>query len=72
MSAPQTKIDLERHVHQRTGGRIRDLAVEFRPEHVVLRGRTGSYHVKQLAQHGVWDLLPQVSLDNAIVVEFAT
>jgi hypothetical protein len=72
MSAPHTKIELERHVHQRTGGRIRELAVELQPERVILRRRTASYHVKQLAQHGVWDLLPQTPLDNAIVVETAS
>jgi hypothetical protein len=72
MSAHHTQHDLERHVRERTGGRIRDRAVELCPERVILRGRTGSYHVKQLAQHGVWDLLPQTPLDNAIVVETVT
>jgi hypothetical protein len=36
---------------------------------VVLRGQTSSYYVKQLAQHGVQELLPQVRLENSIVVE---
>lgn len=61
--------ELKRHIHIRTGRRIYDLIVELSPERVVLRGRTPSYYVKQLAQHGVRDLLPSVSLENAIVVE---
>ncbi len=61
--------DLFEHVRRRTGRRVRDLAVEVRPEGVVLTGRASSYHVKQLAQQGVRDLLPDVELRNAIVVE---
>jgi hypothetical protein len=60
--------DLERQVLSRTGRRIRDLAVELRPEGIVLRGVTQSYYIKQLAQHGVRDMMPNVRLENAIVV----
>ena len=42
--------------------------IELLPERVVLHGRAGSYHVKQLAQQGVREYLPNVRLDNAIVV----
>jgi hypothetical protein len=61
--------DLERHIRARTGSRVRNLAVELCPEGIVLHGRANTYYVKQLAQHGVRDLLPQVRLENAIVVE---
>jgi hypothetical protein len=61
--------ELKRSIRARTGGRIRELNVELRAGGVVLRGRAASYHLKQLAQHGVRDLLPHVSLENAIVVE---
>jgi hypothetical protein len=61
--------ELERSVHSRTGRRIRGLMIELRPERIVLRGKAQTYYLKQLAQHGVCDLLPQVSLENAIVVE---
>jgi hypothetical protein len=61
--------EVEQQVLVRTGRRIRDLAVELRPEQVILRGRATTYHLKQLAQHGVRDLLPDVRLENAIVVE---
>jgi hypothetical protein len=68
-SLPQLQEELERHVSFRTGRRVKDLAVELEPERVVLRGLTTTYHIKQLAQHGIRDLLPNVRLDNVIVVE---
>jgi hypothetical protein len=60
---------LQAHVEQRTGRRVRNLCIELCPEGVVLRGHASTYHVKQLAQHGVRDLLPHVELRNAIEVE---
>jgi hypothetical protein len=59
---------LEQSVHVHTGRRVRDLAVEIRPESVVLRGHATTFYVKQLAQHGIRELLPDISLENAIVV----
>ena len=62
--------ELERSIHSRTGRRIRDLAVELCPERVILRGRTSTYYVKQLAQQGVREILPRdIGLENAIVVD---
>lgn len=63
--------ELESRVQDRTGRRIRNLFIEVLPEQVVLHGWAASYHVKQLAQHGVRDLLPHVRLKNAIVVDGA-
>lgn len=60
--------ELETHVQVRTGRRIRNLRIELSAESVVLRGQTTTYYAKQLAQHGVRDLLPHVRLENAIVV----
>ncbi len=51
-----------------TGRRVRDLAVEVAPDRVTLRGRAASFHIKQLAQHGVREVVPTLRLDNAIVV----
>jgi hypothetical protein len=68
-SPPQLQQELERRVQNRTGRRVRNLAIELSPERVVLRGLAATYHVKQLAQHGVRDVLPQVRLENAIVVD---
>ena len=60
--------ELEHHIQARTGRRVRGLQVEVGTQGVVLRGLAHSYHVKQLAQHGVRDLLPDVRLENAIAV----
>jgi hypothetical protein len=66
--SPQLERELECHIQTRTGRRVRNLAVEVQPERVILRGFAATYHVKQLAQHGVRDVLPNVSVDNAITV----
>ncbi len=60
---------LELRVRNRTGRRIRNLAIELNPERVILRGQVNSYYVKQLAQHGIRDCLPNLILENSIVVE---
>ncbi len=65
----QLQRELENRVQVRTGRRIRNLHVELRPERVVLRGGAPTYYVKQLAQHSVREVLPHVSLENAITVE---
>jgi hypothetical protein len=73
MMEPVSSVALQQaltaRVEQRTGRRVRGLRIELCPEGVVLRGHAPTYHVKQLAQHGVRDLLPHVELRNAIVVE---
>ena len=68
-ASPQLLAELERHINTRTSRRVRNLAIELVPEAVILRGRASTYYVKQLAQQGVRDLLPQVRLENAIEVE---
>jgi hypothetical protein len=67
--SPQLLDELERHIAVRTGRRIRNLAIEMHEEQVILRGQTTSYYIKQLAQHGLRELLPHVRLDNTIVVD---
>jgi hypothetical protein len=64
----QLRTELESCVVARTGRRVLNLDIELLPERVVLHGRTFSYHVKQLAQQGVRDFLPNVNLENAIEV----
>ena len=62
-------VDLEQVVLESTGRRIRDLSIDVRPGRVVLHGQANSYHVKQLAQHGLCNALPRsVRVENAIVV----
>jgi hypothetical protein len=62
-------LELERHIQHCTGRRVRGLCVEVGDEQIVLRGRTSSYYIKQLAQHCIRDVLPEVRLANDIVVE---
>ncbi len=55
----------------RTNHRVKNLEVEIATsgDRVVLRGQVNSYHVKQLAQQGAREALPNARLENAIVVE---
>ena len=68
-ASPDLQQELEHRVSQRTGRRIRNLTVELGPERVILRGLATNYYLKQLAQHGVRELLPNVSLENVIIVD---
>jgi hypothetical protein len=65
---PDLRQELETRVRARTGGRLRKLDIQLSPEGVVLHGESTTFHVKQLAQHGVRELLPNVQLRNDIVV----
>lgn len=53
----------------RTCRRIRGLDVDLADDSIVLHGQATSYHVKQLAQHTVRELLPSVRIQNAIRVD---
>jgi hypothetical protein len=68
LDIPHLRLELETRIRARTGGRLRKLDIELSPDGVVLHGETTTYHVKQLAQHGIRDLLPNVQLRNDIVV----
>lgn len=65
----QLQSELEQRVLTRTSRRVRDLVVEVTAQRVVLRGRVTSYYVKQLAQHGIRELLPRTDVDNSIAVD---
>jgi hypothetical protein len=69
LNSYQLQNELEHQVQARTGRRVRNLAIELRPECVVLRGCASTYYVKQLAQHGIRDVLPHVYLENDIRVD---
>lgn len=60
--------ELEDHVRSRTGRRILGLNIHLSPECVVLEGKTTAFYIKQLAQQGVREILPDVRLENAIEV----
>ena len=64
---PPSMADIVRQrVMNRTGSRVRGLEVEVGVGCVVLRGKTVSFHVKQLAQTGAREVLPDAQLKNAI------
>ncbi|HEX3315653.1 MAG TPA: hypothetical protein VHR72_12210 [Gemmataceae bacterium] len=47
---------------------MRKLEVRFSDQGVELTGEAPTYHVKQIAQHSVWEMMPDARLTNAIVV----
>ncbi len=59
---------LEALVQRRIGGRVRDLRILIRPGGIILRGRTGTYHAKQLAQHAGMEVAGVPILANEIEV----
>ena len=64
----ERRQELERHIQDRTGRRVQELCVDVSDEQIVLRGRTSSYYIKQLAQHGILEALPEANLQNRITV----
>ena len=59
---------LRSRILARTGTRVQNLEIQFSPDGVILLGDTFSFHVKQLAQHGLLDDLPDVHVHNRIIV----
>src|SRR5262249_45306545 len=59
---------LELLVQSRLGGRVRDLRVLIRQDGVILQGRAGTYHAKQLAQHAAMELIRLPIVANDIEV----
>ncbi len=47
---------LEGHITRRASGRIRDLRVVCEAGHIIIKGRTRTYHAKQLALQAVFDV----------------
>jgi len=72
-SRGQVKEDLAArlhgHIERKASGRIRDLQVVCSEDVIIVQGRSRTYHVKQLAQEAVLDLMDGHStLANQIVV----
>jgi hypothetical protein len=64
---------LERHIAQRTWGRLRALRVEVTENRVIVRGSTQWYYVKQLAIQAVLEALgPASRLPFEVDIEVAT
>jgi hypothetical protein len=68
-TAPNLSELLLQRISKWTGRRVQDLTIEIGSGRLILRGRAKSFHVKQLAQRGAQEILPNAKLENAIVVE---
>ena len=72
-ASPHLFFDLEFRIQQRTGWRVRNLAIEILPdpERAVLRGRATSTFASQIAQRILCDFFPSFAVENAIEVDNA-
>ncbi len=62
-------LRLEGQISRRASGRIRDLLVVCEPGHIIIQGRTRTYHARQLALQAVLDLTDgRATLADQIVV----
>ena len=68
LDLPRLRDELATRVRARTGSRLRDLDIRLSPDGVTLLGSATTFYIKQLAQHGVRELLPDVHLRNDIIV----
>ena len=68
-TAPNLSELLVQRITKWTGRRVQNLTVEVMHGRVVLRGLTKSFHIKQLAQRGAQEALPNLKLVNCIIVE---
>jgi hypothetical protein len=62
-------FDVEQHVHERLGGRVRNLRAFRREGQLILEGCSLSFYAKQLATHAVLEMGPAEELVNEIVVD---
>jgi hypothetical protein len=68
-TAPNLSELLLQRISKWTGRRVQNLTIEIGGGRVILRGSAKSFHIKQLAQRGAQDILPNARLENAIIVE---
>jgi hypothetical protein len=66
--ASNVELLLEERILGRTGRRVHDLSIEVSAECITLRGRTQTYHVKQLALSAIREALPKFVIHNGIEV----
>ena len=69
-TAPSQQVvsQIERRILEKTAGRVRNLRIHLAGDCVVLHGCSNTYYGKQLAQHGVLEVLPEANVTNAIEV----
>lgn len=59
---------LAAHITRKTRGQVRDLQVESRDQQIILRGRSRTYHIKQIAHEAALDESGDYRLINEIEV----
>ena len=59
---------LEAQVQTRLIGRVADLRIEEQENGLIIRGRSGTFYAKQLAQHAVTAVTPTPIAANEIEV----
>jgi hypothetical protein len=72
-ASPHLFFDLEYRIKQRTGWRVRNLAIEILsdPERAVLRGQATTPLAGQIAHNLLCDFFPGFTVENAIEVDNA-
>jgi hypothetical protein len=65
----EAALELEQHIQERVGSRVRNLRVFRREGQLILEGCSHSFHAKQLATHAVLEFGPPEELVNDIVVD---
>lgn len=65
----ETALELAQVIHERVGGRVRNLRVFRRDGQLVVEGSSHSFYAKQLATHAVLEFGPCEDLINEIVVD---
>jgi hypothetical protein len=69
MLAEQMAESLKSRIVERTGGRVRDVRVECVGGRFVVRGRSPSYFIKQLALEATRDLLDAGELSLTLDIQ---
>ena len=64
--------ELERLVQERAHHKVKNLRLELSEGRYLLSGYVESYHVKQLAQHGILDVMPKARIVNSLTVRNCT
>ena len=60
--------ELEQLVQERAHFKVKNLRLEWNEGRFVLSGSVNTYHLKQLAQHGILDVMPRARVVNALTV----
>ena len=69
LAESETTLEIEHRILERIGGRIRHLRVVRSDGRMILEGKSGSFHAKQLATHAALEMAPEDEWVNAITVD---